>query len=867
MKKIASSFLIRVLAIFLAVITGTLSIVFLAGTVIVYNMDMYRNSIEDVTDAGRKNLLGLYSRYIFETMREKDLPSVMENSNMEYTIVKGLNPKEDINSGNNKKVFEKNENIIYSNDKNYMQKLNSGIYESCQFFSWDESIQEQPVSLLRSLFDGGYQHSNYNNYKEHKEYVERIFYMDGVFYFETKNYAFPATSIEISASDLSRDDFKRLQDYGYAIDKNDYITYDIKTGQSGKMFYEYCGNGITMLDTSQYKKWPGIIINGVRFMTEAVSEGKPGRGVEIFDIAERNYSYYIEDENNISYEETIEQEVYNGDGDNSGNSRNFYGYASIDYLNIVIIYKTKDETYNNVYAVLSDTRPQLDSNADDLFIAQKDFITLLYKMRNLMVVLIIIPALVFIALLIFCCYSRYICSVSGSNVIQGKLIHRIPFLLYAFIMGCIFFIDIYAGIVFVNEVILYAPGTSMLYITGIASVFLAVLWVMSCIYIIIIFLMEISSRAGAGILLKNTVIYYLYSKCQKIFKFIKYLFHIADENLSLFVKVSAVLVIINLFILLKALFSGLSDMYPGLWLIILVFKTAICAVLDLFVLKIVLQMDALQKHARKMAGGSLESKVDTSKMIWEFKKHGTYLNQIGDGMSAAVNERIKSESLKTELVTNVSHDIKTPLTSIINYIDLLKKEDLQEPKAQEYIGVLERQSARLKKLIEDLMEASKASTGNIAVELGVCNINILLTQTTGEFEEKLQDKGLSLVIEKPVEDILVMADSRHIWRIFDNLMNNICKYGQPGTRVYINLAKDSQDAVIIFRNTSNYQLNISSDELVERFVRGDASRHTEGSGLGLSIAKNLAEIMGGSLELYVDGDLFKVKLVFPVTEA
>ena len=164
------------------------------------------------------------------------------------------------------------------------------------------------------------------------------------------------------------------------------------------------------------------------------------------------------------------------------------------------------------------------------------------------------------------------------------------------------------------------------------------------------------------------------------------------------------------------------------------------------------------------------------------------------------------------------------------------------------------------------MEASKASTGNITVELELCDINILLTQTLGEFEEKLADKGLTFVINKPEENIYIMADNRHIWRIFDNLMNNICKYGQPGTRVYINLESKNKEAVIVFRNTSNYQLNISSDELLERFVRGDSSRHTEGSGLGLSIAQNLTELMGGSLKLYVDGDLFKVVLSFPETD-
>lgn len=231
-------------------------------------------------------------------------------------------------------------------------------------------------------------------------------------------------------------------------------------------------------------------------------------------------------------------------------------------------------------------------------------------------------------------------------------------------------------------------------------------------------------------------------------------------------------------------------------------------------------------------------------------------------MSRAVEERMKSERFKTELITNVSHDIKTPLTSIINYVDLLEKEKLDNPKAEEYLEVLERQSARLKKLIEDLMEASKASTGNLAVHLERLEAGVFLVQTVGEFEEKTMASNLELLIQKPETPVYIMADGRHFWRVIDNLMNNICKYAQPGTRVYINLEVSGEEVLMTFRNTSRYALNISSEELMERFVRGDSSRNTEGSGLGLSIAQSLMELMNGKMELYVDGDLFKVVLHF-----
>ncbi|MBO5303522.1 MAG: HAMP domain-containing histidine kinase [Lachnospiraceae bacterium] len=279
-----------------------------------------------------------------------------------------------------------------------------------------------------------------------------------------------------------------------------------------------------------------------------------------------------------------------------------------------------------------------------------------------------------------------------------------------------------------------------------------------------------------------------------------------------------------------------------------------------------LQMLKLKQGAKKIADGEMDSQIPTEKMLFDFKEHGEDLNRIQEGIGKAVAERMKSERFKTELITNVSHDIKTPLTSIINYVDLLEKEDISNPKVQEYLEVLSRQSTRLKKLIEDLMEASKASTGNLAVAAECCDAGVMLTQTVGEFEEKLKAGQIELLVQNSKEPVYICADPRHLWRIFDNLMNNICKYALGNTRAYVNIEKTGGYGRIIFRNISKYALNIDSDELMERFVRGDSSRNTEGSGLGLSIAKSLTELMHGTFELVVDGDLFKVIVTFPITE-
>ena len=271
----------------------------------------------------------------------------------------------------------------------------------------------------------------------------------------------------------------------------------------------------------------------------------------------------------------------------------------------------------------------------------------------------------------------------------------------------------------------------------------------------------------------------------------------------------------------------------------------------------------LAQAGEALAQGDLNYKVDTGHLFWDLKRHAENLNSIGKGMAIAVEERLKSERMKTELITNVSHDIKTPLTSIINYGGLIGEETCDNPKIQEYADVMVRQSVRLKRLLEDLVEASKASTGNLEVDLAPCDASIFLSQAGGEYEEKLAKANLTLITKEPEKELYILADGRRMWRTFDNLMNNICKYSLPGSRVYMSLEEKEGNAVITLKNTSREPLDISEEELMERFVRGDSSRNTEGNGLGLSIARSMAELQGGKLNIVIDGDLFKAILSFP----
>lgn len=266
---------------------------------------------------------------------------------------------------------------------------------------------------------------------------------------------------------------------------------------------------------------------------------------------------------------------------------------------------------------------------------------------------------------------------------------------------------------------------------------------------------------------------------------------------------------------------------------------------------------------RKISEGDLDYQIPIEKLSGDSLLLAEAVNHIGEGLSTAVEQSVKDERLKTDLITNVSHDIKTPLTSIINYVDLLKREDIQNERARNYIAILEDKSQRLKHLTDDLVEASKISSGNVKLELVRINFQELINQTNGEFSEKFEERELQLVVNMPREPVIIEADGRRLWRIIENLYGNVAKYAMPRTRVYVELTVVGHMVRFHIKNISEQPLNIDAGELTERFIRGDVARSTEGSGLGLSITKTLTELQKGSFDIYLDGDLFKVTIIFP----
>lgn len=466
-----------------------------------------------------------------------------------------------------------------------------------------------------------------------------------------------------------------------------------------------------------------------------------------------------------------------------------------------------------------------------------------FAWRTWSILIIIVCGVSFILLMTF-----LLCSAghkAGAEGITLNIIDKIPLEIYT-----AFFV-----MIAVLELLFLNTFTHNMITIGFVSIFSVIDFLL-----VIGYTMSIATRIKSRTLFSNTVLWFLISFLMSIVKKVQKIIKTTFLSIPLIWKSVLVIVTISIleFIALLAYrHDGGTIIYY--WIIEKI-------VLIPSILLIVIQFKNIKNTVKKISKGNIDVKTDTNNMYLDFKEVAQDLNNISVGLSNAVDEKMKSERFKTELITNVSHDIKTPLTSIINYVDLIKKEPIENENINEYVKVLDRQSKRLKKLIEDLVEASKASSKSIAVNLKPLDLGVLLIQTMGEYQEKMEKATLQLVVSCPNKPVYVLADGRHLWRVFDNLMNNIVKYSQNDTRVYLTLEKIGDRAVVTFRNISKDELNISSEELMERFVRGDSSRNTEGSGLGLSIARSLTELQKGNMQLFVDGDLFKVILTFNVVD-
>ncbi len=515
-------------------------------------------------------------------------------------------------------------------------------------------------------------------------------------------------------------------------------------------------------------------------------------------------------------------------------------------------------TANSQHSVnVSDVTVRVYSDGNGTLGIELDMLSKVYDNRNALIIIDFVSIAAFIGLVIFLMIGAG--RRPGDDLIHDRrFIDHIPADVYAFLIVCIdccFIIPI--GMLLDMGIDNMSLNTVGILLGGLGTFCFAVVlaWMMSCA------VQFKQKRLWSDLLVVRSVKFVLRTLKQVWTGIVKLLQKVSESLPALWKIMVPALVIYGLILI-----SGIICVNP--------FGSLDSGFFMLFVLAsgmlfltwyLAYYMKEIDEGTQRILGGDPTFEINTEFMRGPLKRHAEDLGSMGRAVDAAVNERMKSERIKTELITNVSHDIKTPLTSIINYTDLLAAEELGSENAREYVEVISRNAQRLKKLAVDVVDASKASTGNVDIKLTDCCLGMMVEQVVGEYSDRLAEKNLTSVMNIPEDDILVSADGRQSWRIFDNMLGNIYKYAQENTRVYIDVICDKNSdnmAYVCFRNISAAELNISADELMERFVRGDSSRNTEGSGLGLSIASNLAKLQGGKMDVSIDGDLFKVKIGF-----
>ncbi len=434
------------------------------------------------------------------------------------------------------------------------------------------------------------------------------------------------------------------------------------------------------------------------------------------------------------------------------------------------------------------------------------------------------------------------------------------------------YIEIHTLIVFIAAIISMWFLSKVFFYGNIMGYYIRIILVLSVDYFIgLAYLLSITRKLKSETIRNNWLVLKVFYKVSsfiklcfsgKVFKTWILLF------LTLYVFINSLLaIVIALFLdkFLSYIFHGYYGSHTGVvFIIALVLFIAMNIFVFYMTAKSLKSLPEIMEAAKQISSGNLDYKLNTADMSVTFSAFAENIQSIQGGLKKAVEEAIKGERMKTDLITNVSHDLKTPLTSIINYVDLLKKEPMGNQKAQEYINVLDEKSIRLKALIEDLIEASKASSGNLSVDIQKVDLCELVMQTFGEYREKFEISGLDIRTNIADKNIFVQADGKHMWRIIENLLSNVLKYSMKNSRVYISLTRSELYGVLTIKNISELPLEMSVEQLTERFVRGDISRTTEGSGLGLSITQSLTNIQKGNFNVEIDGDLFKVTLEVPL---
>lgn len=856
MKQLRQSPVAKIIAWILITVSALMLLAGTAGAYAISELGFYTRSVEDIREEQFERIAGKYSARVLLNLNNTENETYFKDTNFRYGVVEASN-------------YEELEKLDLNQQSTYVQS------------NFDEKVSLDNLHLFQCNMNadtsiyvdnsvlGGYYITHSTREYRNKYINEYVYDTDsGIFYYQVSDVSaaqiseegetaaeiwyFPVSEVKVTLVD---DSTGETTDYAYVYNTADkeYEALREKTSENDEQA-ALCitiqnANGADENDLRNVKN----ILENAPLTFWKLTATTYSYGTSDW-TAEMRYPYTQEQQTEqVTASETVvsaptsvtsqtvELSYVGGVPNDEIKNRIDYDSSEADYLSTVQGSDAGTDYY--VLSVIPDADRLVKKEGvgvwgSDYFVQINEIVNLADHMKYSVYVILALSLTVFVASFV------YLVSAAGhkkdQKQVQGSFLCKVP-------------ADLFTVICLVAESSL-AVGISLLGNAGSPDNYVfyaaAMFFLLLCGgWLALGYLLDFAVRIKLGKWWRNTLIY-------KVLRSIYRGWNKVGENKSILWKGLAIFLGVNFLEVLIFVVFGVD--YSKIMIVWFAEKAVILFAGG----EILIQMKRLQEGGKHIAEGDMDYQIDTERMLPALKEHAADLNRINEGVSKAVNEKMKSERFKTELITNVSHDIKTPLTSIINYVDLLEKEEIPNENAKEYLEVLERQSARLKKLIEDLIEASKASSGSLSVNLEKLEAGVFLVQTVGEFKEKTEKNKLDLQIKKPEEPIYIMADGRHFWRVIDNLMNNICKYAQPETRVYINLEQTGEKVQITFRNTSRYPLNISSEELMERFVRGDSSRNTEGNGLGLSIAGSLMELMHGKMQLFVDGDLFKVVLEF-----
>ena len=855
MKQLKQSPVAKIIAWILITVSALMLLAGTAGAYFISELGFYTRSVQEIREEQFERIAGKYSARVLLNLNNTENETYFKDTNFRYGVVEASN-------------YEELEKLNLNQQSTYVQS------------NFDEKVSLDNLHLFQCNMNadtsiyvdnsvlGGY-YIAYSTREYRNKYINEYVYDtdSGIFYYQVSDvpsaqiseegetaaeiWYFPVSEVKVTLVD---DSTGETTDYAYVYNTADKEYEALQQGMSegdGQAVLCITIQNATGADENDLRNVKNILENApLTFWKLTATTYSYGTSDW---TAEMRYPYTQEQQTEqVTVSETVvsapttvtsqpvELSYVGGLPDDMIKNRTDYDSTEADFLSTVQGSDAGTDYY--VLSVIPDADSLMKKEGvgvwgSDYFVQINEIVNLADHMKYSVYVILALSLTVFVASFV------YLVSAAGhkkdQKQVQGGFLCKVP----ADLLTVIF---LAASSLAVGISLLGNAGSPDNYVFYVA----AMLFLLLCGgWLALGYLLDFAVRIKLGKWWRNTLIY-------KVLRSLYRGWNKAGENKSILWKGLAIFLGVNFLEVLIFVVFGVD--YSKIMIVWFAEKAVILFVGG----EVLIQMKRLQEGGKHIAEGDLDYQINTEHMLPALKEHAADLNRINEGVSKAVNEKMKSERFKTELITNVSHDIKTPLTSIINYVDLLEKEEIPNENAKEYLEVLERQSARLKKLIEDLIEASKASSGSLSVNLEKLEAGVFLVQTVGEFKEKTEKNKLDLQIKKPEEPIYIMADGRHFWRVIDNLMNNICKYAQPETRVYINLEQTGEKVQITFRNTSRYPLNISSEELMERFVRGDSSRNTEGNGLGLSIAGSLMELMHGKMQLFVDGDLFKVVLEF-----